>query len=276
MEKLEKYSNALATLTSFISSSFIAELLNRKDILDDEPGRFLYTILFKSNNGLDTTSFLLANYSGKPHFVDSLVIILRSIISDYAILWYLLVLSDDPDDHKQEKFSRNVQSLNFDHVMSTIAGLRNNFGPIHGFTKSQIEENIAEIIKNRPQYFDGNGDPIVEKIKWSVRIALTEIAKRRKSPEELWLAQRYYHHFDIFSKYEHLGEFSFHLIHRQYDSKLREELARDIVDAITVLVIPMMKVALGLFPDIYQRHSVTFEERLRHLSAAAGPILASN
>ncbi len=276
MEKLDKYSNALGSLTDFVNSSFIVSLVENKEILEDESARFLYTVLFKSNNGLGTASFLLANYSNKPHFVDSLVIIVRSLISDYAMLWYVLVVSDDPTDYHQEKFRRTVQGLNFDHVKSTMSGVKLCFGPVYGYTKAQIDTNILEIIKSRPQYFDSEGKPNVEKVTSSVRAALAEIAKRRTSPDELWLAQRYYHHYDIFSKYEHLGEFSFNLIHRQFNAEHKDSLARDIVDAITVLILPMMRVALRLFPDIYKIHGVKLEEHSNNLLQIANWIVASN
>src|SRR5258706_7216336 len=114
MQKIEDYTNTLSTLTYFINTSIIQEILSKPETAKVEPYKFLYTVLLKSNNTLDTCSLLLANFSEKPHFVDSLIILLRSVISDSVIVWYLIVKSEGDD----QKFNENIRALYYDHIQT--------------------------------------------------------------------------------------------------------------------------------------------------------------
>ena len=42
--------------------------------------------------------------------------------------------------------------------------------------------------------------------------------------------------YDIFSKYEHLGEFTYELIHRQFDEEKRERILGEIYEAIREII----------------------------------------
>src|SRR5687767_672108 len=133
MKKLENYTNALSTLTYFVNTSIIGDIIDKPETENEEPFRLFYTILLKSNNGLDTCSLLLANYSDRPHHVDSLIVILRSLISDCVIFRYLLTKSE----HDNEKLKANIKSLYFDHIQHTVVGVEKYFKDIYGFTDSE-------------------------------------------------------------------------------------------------------------------------------------------
>lgn len=93
IEKIKNYSNGLSDIAFFVNTTItvdIIELHKSGKLKKEEPFKFLYTILLKINNGLDTCSLLFLNFLDKPHFVDSLIVICRSLISDTAIVWYLL------------------------------------------------------------------------------------------------------------------------------------------------------------------------------------------
>jgi len=76
-----------STITYFVNTEITLDVidLDKSGKLNEEPLKFLYTILLKINNGLDTCSILFLNFLDKPHFVDSLIVICRSLIADSAI-----------------------------------------------------------------------------------------------------------------------------------------------------------------------------------------------
>jgi hypothetical protein len=260
LKKLDDYSNALSTLTYFINTTVISEVLEKPETENEEPFRFFYTILLKSNNALDTCSLLLANYSEHPHHVDSLIIILRSLITDSVIFRYILVKSEGDDG----KLKDNIKSIYFDHIDYTIKGVKKYFKDVYDFTDSEINEKISDIKIMRSDYYDSTGKATAIPFATSVRYALLEMAKKRQ-PGDKHDIQLLYHYYDIYSKYEHPGEFSFRLIHQQYHEQTKFKLATEIVEAINRLIIPTILSILGVWPDIHLKHKVKLNELFTNL-----------
>jgi hypothetical protein len=249
MGNLTAYTKALSTLTYFVNTSIIKEIIVKPDTEREEPFRFFYTILFKSNNALDTCSLLLANYSARPHHADSLIIILRSLITDCIIFRYLLVKCEGDED----KLKSHIKSIYFDHIDYTIKGVRKYFKEIYELTDAEIRQKIIEVKEKRSGYYDSTGNPTTKAFGTSARLALNEMAKKRAQGDKLDI-QLFYHYYDIYSKYEHPGEFSFMLIHQQYQEELKNKLADGIMESINRLVIPTMISILGAWPDIHRKH----------------------
>jgi len=174
--------------------------------------------------------------------------------------WYLLERSENDED----KFVANIKALYFDHIDYTIRCINGDFAAIYGDTKEISQRRIDEIKKNRTEYFDSCGNSCIRPLNVSVRTALRYIASNTASKEKKLLIQKFYHHYDIFSKYEHLGDLTFEFIHRQYKDETKHELAQSIAESINFLVLPTVSAVLSAFLDI----SKAFE-KIRYIGCQA-------
>lgn len=255
MEKLNNYANALSNLTYFVSSKFVNEIVEGQGTTDGEPFKFFYTILLKSNSALDTCALLLNNYFSRPHHVDSLAIILRSIISDCVV--YRFLLEQNRGEITNEKLLSNINSIYFDHVDYTVKGLTGYFKEIYDWTELEVQQEVTAVKHSRPNYYDSDGKVKIEKFLTSVRAILREMAKRREVGDKIDL-QKLYHHYDILSKYEHIGELSFELVHRQYSEATRLRYLDEIVDAINHSIIPTVISIVGAWPELWEKNKEQF------------------
>jgi len=264
MERLTDYTNALTTLTYFINTKLVSEIVSYPETENKEPNKFFYTFLLKTNNALDTCSLLLHNYFDRPHHVDSLAIVQRSIVTDCVIYRFLLHKSQAND----EDLVSNISSIYFDHVDFTVRGLKKCFESIYDWPRQKVDEEIAAIMCARPNYYDSNGKIKVTPFSTSVRSILTEMAEKR-SPGQKSDLQMLYHHYDVLSKYEHLGEFSFQLVHRQYSESTRYKYLYEILDAINSSIIPTVISVVGIWPDLADKNMKEFNVLFKELLDAA-------
>jgi hypothetical protein len=259
-EKLQKYSNALATLAYFISEKFVNEIAAKPETENTEPYKFFYTILLKSNSALDTCSLLLINYHNRPHHADSLAIVLRSIITDCVIYRFLLQKSQS----NETDLVSNISSIYYDHVAYTVKGLEGYFKDIYDWTDEKIAEEVTSIKRARPNYYDSDGNVKINPFPSSVRFILREMARTRQPGDKDDL-RNLYHHYDILSKYEHPGELSFQLVHRQYGELTRHKYLDEIVDVINRSIVPTVISVAGAWPDIADKHLPEFNRLFKEV-----------
>ncbi len=259
MSKIGNYSTSLATLTAFINAEIISQIIEKPQI-ESMPQKFLYTVLFKLNNGLNTCSLLFNNLANNSQYADSIFVILRTLISDSILYLYVLTKSEYDDN----KLNEIIKALYFDHISFTMEAVKKNFGPIYGKSEEEILLIINEVKRAKPEYFDSTGNELISPLRANAYAALRYIASHRKGGESLTDIQRHYSHYDRFSKYEHIGDFSFELIHRQYDDKAVKEIGDEIVDAINLLTITMRS-TLGAWPNLDVEVSDRFNQLLTRL-----------
>lgn len=266
LSKLEKYANALTTLTYFVNKELVSEITARPETEFKEPYRFFYTILVKSNGCLDTCSLLLCNYYSRPHHADSLAIILRSLITDCVIYRYLL----DQSRHNESDLVDNISSIYFNHVDFTVKGIKGFYKNIYDWSDKEVSDAIYKIKSSRPNYYDSDGRIKVKQLSTSVRYILKDMASSRQPGDKEDL-QTLYHHYDILSKYEHPGEFSFQLVHRQYLEKTREAFLSEMIDAINNAIIPTVISVIGLWPDLAKQKLTKFNDLFKVLLQSYEP-----
>ena len=104
--------NQLLTYTRHLSDLIESYILDTERY-QNEFERICYTIVHKLRNLLDASSFLVtnANLDGKPHFIDSSFLILRTCLSDTICLYYIL------DHHEiSEILNKRIERILSDHV----------------------------------------------------------------------------------------------------------------------------------------------------------------
>lgn len=227
MYNLEKFTTNVANLTYYINQLIIHHILETKAI-ENEPYKFLYTLLFKINNGLDTINLLTVNLYSKPHFADSIFILLRTFLSDCIIYDYLLTLSKDDDD-----LIENIKRLNYDHVDFTIKNLK-IYRDAYKKTELEVTSLEEELKRLKDNYFDESGNPLIKKLDASITKAVKYIINN-KTGESIDLPIDAFHYYDIFSKYEHLGDLTFILIHRQFKDNSKHDIFLEIYHSINII-----------------------------------------
>jgi hypothetical protein len=175
---------------------------------------------------------------------------------------YLYMLDKSKGD--DELLTQNIKSLYFDHINFTIEAVKNNFASVYRKSQDEIDEIVRDIKIKRSGYFDTEGNNLVTPLKVSALSALRALASTKKRSENIDYIQRHYSHYDRFSKYEHLGDLSFRLIHRQYQEQHQAEMADEIVDAINLLTYTL-KSTLDAWPDINENHSKKYNELVTEL-----------
>ena len=221
MNKLEKFTSVIVEYTAFIN-----KVLTRTEQIN-EPHKFIHTVSFKTNNSLYTANFLLSNFLKEPYFTDSIFLILRTIMSDVITYYYILCKSDNDNIYVE-----NINNLYFQHIKYALSSLK-IFKEGYHDGESKIEAMKDEIKINNKNYFDEEGNSLfVDEIK-GINGMVKEIANNKYLNP---FAIKAYGLYEIFSKYEHLGELTYELIHRQFSIEIREQILGEIHEAIEVII----------------------------------------
>lgn len=230
-DRLEKYKSYIATLANHVNQRIVMSILDR-NFYQDEPQKFFYSLLFKVNNGLDAANLLILNIFNKRLFSDSLFLILRTLLSDVITFHYILGKSKG-DDTKLNEYIENVY---YDHIKFMMNGV-DVFQMLYREPKAMVDEKKKEIINSRPQFFDSSGNvkPHLKGLK-SIRSMVKEIAGETDKTHSLDYLILAYEHYDIFSKYEHLGDLTFHLIHRNLEDDQKKRILSEIYYSVNVII----------------------------------------
>jgi hypothetical protein len=229
-EDIAKYSSKIATLTFHLMNNVISKIWN-DDSINKEPHKYLYTVLFKTNNALDTSNILTLNIIDKPTTTDSLFLILRTAISDLVIYEYLLRISKSDED-----FENNIHRMYYDHIENTIKEMRKFYGNAYKESESKINEKIDELKSMNPNYFKEDGQPKFIPLKLSVSSMARKIISNKAENENLEYLITAKELYDRFSKYEHFGILTLDLIHRQFKEERLIEVFQDIFWANKVIL----------------------------------------
>jgi hypothetical protein len=232
MDKLTQYASKVEKLTSFVNG--IITRIDQKG--DDQPRAFFYILALKTNNGLNTANLLIVNVVKKPHFCDSLLILLRTMLADTITFFYLAVKVEDnnTDDYLKEQ----ILILEGDHIRYMDRAFR-VFQKLYNTPDKEIGEKQKEIREKHPEYFRGDGkykyeSPTISQMVELIAASDNEIAKRHtKNAFEL---------YDIFSKLEHLGFLTTQLVVRQFDEGNHKQILQEIYVAVQTILVCLSSV----------------------------------
>lgn len=182
------------TFTNYLSDIIENDILEKLRYLE-EPDRFYYTVLHKLRNILDAASFLITNLDGKPHYYDSVFLLLRTCLFDGISLYYVMD-ADNDNLLRNERINR----IMLDHVKSI-------------WTSAEDDKERQLVIEKFPDCFD-EGKFKKEIVKVNIIMMYREIKIERIKNEVLDALRLY----NIFSKVEHNGILSFNLLHAHYEA----------------------------------------------------------
>lgn len=224
-EKTQNYSIQVAKICDHLMSIISSKFYTDQDLTSKEPYKYLYTILFKTNNALETANILTCNIVNKPNTTDSIFLILRTILSD-LIIYYCLVSKSAND----EDFEKNIHSLYFDHISYTVKEMKNFNRSAYKQSEEKNNEDILKFKANYPHYFfneDGT-DKVEKPAKWNVSFLVKKHLTEQHQDNNLDILIRAKKLYDKFSKYEHFGILTQNLIHRSFEDKQLSNVFEDI------------------------------------------------
>lgn len=226
---LNKFTTATALLTDYVHS-LVHRILEKKEN-SNEPLHYYYTLLFKTNNSLDTANLLIHNLINKPHVIDSAFLILRTILSDLIMYHYLTVYSKD--DEEQMKI--NILKYYADHRENSIKSLKDVYQQAYNLSPIEVEKMIKSL--NKSGNNNGNSSNLLDKKgpTTSVKTAIKYLISNRKKGELNSFPVEAFSFYDRFSKYEHFGELTHFLVHRQFMDSEKEIIYKEFYDSVIVI-----------------------------------------
>ena len=225
----ESYFNELSSLILTFTTKYrkkvVNEVLETDDYID-EPERFFYTLIHKTACSLEAANIFIRNFESRRDFHPSLFILLRTILSDILVAEYLTHCSKS-DEHTSEL----INGIYIDHIENIIRACNSTYRHIYQWNEKETNSKIDEL-KINSKFYSSNGDTTIKTVSTSLNSLIVKIWQSDKDKKNLKYHRRIYDLYGIFSKFEHLGELSFHLTHRGYDDTKRETLYFDLYDSI--------------------------------------------
>jgi hypothetical protein len=248
----------LINFTTYTNLNYLDKLLIKSDFVN-EPERFFYTILYKLNSGLDSCQLFIYNFNQTERHLDSLFLILRTLISDTLMALYVI----NKETNSNKDIENNIKRLYSDHLKFSLKNLTKYGDKVWSYTALEIHQKQLKIKTDYKEYFLNNKlkyEPFRENIG---EIASYLIKHHSNEISELLIVKGYDLYY-FFSKYEHLGLLSFPLIHRQYDPKNKPAILRQIAEAFMVISC-MIEYCLKHWKYLKVEEDIQFEVLLRRL-----------
>lgn len=220
----------LVELTDHINLTYVAPITKSQDFAE-EPKIFLYTVLFKLNNGLSSCRLFLTNGDLWQRHLDGLFIVFRTLLSDALICQYVIRKNYQGD----AQIIENIRPLYTEHFKFTLRDLRKYGKKFFNYSAKDIGAEEQKVRMQYSDYFEVDGSfkykPEITTMGEKVEYLVDHI---EESEVKLLIikAHNLYMHF---SKYEHLGILSLPMIWRQFDEKNHVTIFRQITEAIIVV-----------------------------------------
>lgn len=179
----------------------------------EEPERFYYTLAHKANSTLYSINHVRCNFHSHYHMRISSYLLFRSIMLD-VITGEYIIRQNDGDAQRKEMILR----LNADHIDYTYRAIGTTAKHVFGFTDEEVEQMRASIRGKRSMYFEGE-EMSVKPLKASVYAMARKLTNGSVEGAALHFVQRAFNYYDLYSKYEHPGDLSFHLTNRVYETE---------------------------------------------------------
>jgi hypothetical protein len=229
-EIIKQIHDDLVAFTDHINQAYVAPITKCQDFAD-EPKLFLYTILFKLNNGLSSCRLFLSTGEHWQRHLDGLFIILRTMLSDSLISQYVIRKDYKGDAHIIE----NIRPLYTEHFKFTLRDLRKYGKKFFKYTDKDIGAEEQKIRKKYSDYFEVDGSfkykPEITTLGDKVEYLVDNIDEEEVKVLLIKAHNLYMH----FSKYEHLGILSLPMIWRQFDEKNHVTIFRQVTEAIMIV-----------------------------------------
>lgn len=209
----------------YYKKSILSHIIRKKEF-QTEPHKFFYTIMFKTCSTFEASNILIRNYHSHPHYQSSLSILFRSIMADIIIAEY--VIKKGTDNNKEDI----IKSIYFDHISNIISACEKIYPIVYKWSKKRVESEIAQIKKNNPEFFNNQIKPLKASPS---KLVKTIFAESKKGDYKLELLKSSYNLYDEYSKFEHLGELSFKLIHRGFKKDESEKLILRLIESIRII-----------------------------------------
>lgn len=220
----------IAGFTTHVNLNYVAPIIKQKDF-KEEPKLFLYTVLYKVNNGLSSCQLFLTDNQDSQRHLDGLFLILRTLISDSLITNYVIRKNYTNDSD----IVKNILPLYSEHLKFGLDNLRQYGKKFWKYTDAEIGKHVNKFISNYSEYINKDGTlkhkPERTTMGQKADYLISNI------PEEAVqnLIIKAHSLYTFFSKYEHLGILSLPLIQRQYDEKNQLTIIREVVEAVAVI-----------------------------------------
>jgi hypothetical protein len=216
--------------TQYVNLKYVNEIKNTGDIRQ-EAKIFLYTILYKLNNGLNSCHLFINNTKESERHLDSLCVILRTLISDSLMTLYVI----KKDYTTDEAIEKNILPLYTDHLKYGLSNLQRFGRKFWGYSEKQMKDEELKIKTTYSKFFNKDGSFKYKSKGMSIGDVADYLVSNDANIGNKNLVIKAQNLYSFFSKYEHLGILSFGLIHRQHDEKNRATIIRQIVEAILVI-----------------------------------------
>ena len=119
---------------------------------ENEYRKFVFTILFKLANGLESVNLLYSQLHDKPQYLDTIFISLRALLADRITMDYFLFKSK----FKSENLNEQLEWIKYDHIKYTLINLK-IYKSIYGAGDKEIQQRNNDLISAFPQYFNKDG-----------------------------------------------------------------------------------------------------------------------
>jgi len=213
-------------ISGLVEKSSLELLIPQMDKINEESEfrQFIFVVLFKLTNGIETINLLFHNLESKPQVADTIFISLRALLADMITVDYMLLRSN----FKEENLQIELDKIKFDHVNFSIKNLK-LYKCLYDSSEAEITTKKEEIINSFPKYFDDKGE-LKQRFKRlkSIGGMLKEI--KSNSPDAKFQSNAIlaFEHYDLYSKYEHLGHYTPKLVFRGYEKRGIENLKSEI------------------------------------------------
>lgn len=230
-EYFKKFSSAILSFTTNYFSNIVLKIVELEDYVN-EPKRFFYTLTHKTVSTLEASNIFIRNFETKSNYNSSLFILLRSAIADIILAEYV-IKRGKTDKERTELIPR----IYFDHVDNMIDSLNRAARKAYGWNDQEVDDKIRMIKESKKQYFDSDGKPKLNPIRTSPFTLTFKMFSEISNPlsQEYDLLRRSFDLYSQFSKFEHFGDLTFHLVHRAFEEKQKETILYDLYDAVRMI-----------------------------------------
>lgn len=229
-ETFSQIHDDLLAFTNHVNQNYVALIDETKDF-QFEPKRFLYTVLYKVNNGLSSCGLFLTDTHNFERHLDGLFLILRTLISDCLITHYVIRKNYIND----EGIVKNILPLYSEHLKFGLDNLRKYGKKFWNYSDAQINKHVKSFIANYSDYINKDGTLIHKPERTTMGQKAEYLVTNVRDEEVKLLIIKAHSLYMLFSKYEHLGILSLSLMQRQFDEKKKITIAREIVESVIII-----------------------------------------
>ena len=254
--KITQFTGKIEELTLLVNKA----LLETNQQRTDQPKAFQYTLAFKTNNSLNTANLLIANILNKPHFCDSLFLLLRTMLADTITYFYLWAISRDEIENDENALKDSIRKFESDHLRFTYNTMT-VYQKLYNEPDAIVEERKQELRNAYPQYFNTDGSFKKNGKPLGIKDMVLEVIERKLDfvIDPIKIA---YSLYDIYSKYEHLGMLTSYLVVRQFDENNRTEILTELYYAIRIILLSQNSLTI---PFLTKNDKNTFDKLFKEI-----------